>query len=93
VIVDLYEAVDRMLWALLAWIVAAAFVCTLLLLGMAAGIAWAWRALRKRHSDHRSAPEPESVPRAPEAVQRPPEARWALDRHDTGETPKPPVPV
>jgi hypothetical protein len=48
VIVDVYEAVDRMLWALLAWIAVFAVVGTLLLLSMAAGIAWAWRAARRR---------------------------------------------
>jgi hypothetical protein len=75
VIADVYEAVDRMLWALLAWIAVFAFVCTLLLLSMAAGIAWAWRAPRKRSSGHRSVPEPVSVPRDPEAAQRPSGAR------------------
>lgn len=47
-IVDVYEAVDRMLWALLAWIAVFAVVGTLLLLGAAAAVAWAWRAVRKR---------------------------------------------
>lgn len=54
-IVDVYEAVDRMLWALLAWIAVFAVVGTLLLLSMAAGIAWAWRALRPSRG-HRAAP-------------------------------------
>jgi hypothetical protein len=81
VIVDLYEAIDRMLWALLAWIVAAAFVCTLLLLGMAAGIAWAWRALRKRLSARLRPEQPESVPRDPEAAERPSGARTPACAH------------
>jgi hypothetical protein len=48
VIVDLYEAIDRMLWALFAWIVVFAAVGTLLLLSAAAAIARAWRASRRR---------------------------------------------
>jgi hypothetical protein len=48
VIVDLYEAIDRMLWALLAWIAVFAALGALLLLGVAAVVAWAWRAARRR---------------------------------------------
>jgi hypothetical protein len=75
VIVDVYEAIDRMLWALLAWIAVFAAAGTLLLLGTAAGIAWAWRALRKRHSGRLAASEPASVPRDPDTAERPSGAR------------------
>jgi hypothetical protein len=72
------EVVDTAIalgWALLAWIAVFAAAGTLLLLGTAAGIAWAWRALRKRHSGRLAASEPASVPRDPDTAERPSGAR------------------
>jgi hypothetical protein len=54
-----------------------------------------WRTVRgalgsRKGLSARLEPEqPKSVPRDLEAAQRPSEALWALDPHDTGETPKP----
>jgi hypothetical protein len=47
VIVDLYEAVDRMLWAIAAWIAAGAAVVTLLGYGLAALVWCAWTTVRR----------------------------------------------
>jgi hypothetical protein len=99
VIVDLYEAIDRMLWALLAWIVVGAALGTLLLLGVAAVVAWLWRIARRSTGARKglkgplasSAATSDQIPDPP--AERPSEALWALDPHDTGETPKPPVHV
>jgi hypothetical protein len=60
VIVDLYDAIDRMLWAIVAWIAIGAAIGTVLVLGLLAGIAWAWRALRERLSARLRPSEPES---------------------------------
>lgn len=50
-IVDLYEAVDRMLWAIAVWIVAGAAVAApvVLFAGWAVTrvVKWAWRAARR----------------------------------------------
>jgi len=103
VIVDLYDAIDRMLWAIVAWIAIGAALATPVALlaawAVTRAVKRAWRAARRSVGAGeplcaRLEPEqPESVPRDPEAAQRPSEALWALDPHDTGETPKPPVPV
>jgi hypothetical protein len=47
VIVDLYEAVDRMLWAIAAWIAAGAAVVTVVGYGLAALVWCAWTTLRR----------------------------------------------
>jgi hypothetical protein len=73
VIVDVYEAIDRMLWALLAWIAVFAAVGTLLLLAVAAAVAWAWRALRPSRG-HRAAPDAPHAPnggREPRGLRKP----------------------
>lgn len=82
-IVDLYDAIDRMLWAIVAWIAVFAAVGTVVLLsGLALGM-WAvkraWRALSgpcgasdapEAAPDVRDAPEPADGRTAP---------RWAHD--------------
>lgn len=76
-IVDLYDAIDRMLWALLAWIAIGAALATPVLLLAAWAVAraakTAWRAL-SGPCDASDAPDAEPDPQdAPE----PPQARTA----------------
>jgi hypothetical protein len=96
------EVVDTAIalgWALLAWIAVGAALGTLLLLGVAAVVAWLWRIARRSTGARKglkgplasSAATSDQIPDPP--AERPSEALWALDPHDTGETPKPPVPV
>ena len=82
-IVDLYEAVDRMLWAIAAWIAAGAAVVTAVGFGLAALVwcAWttvrrgvaaaaAWRGLRRGSAAPLAASQPSSVPHEPDAPER-----------------------
>ena len=82
-IVDLYEAVDRMLWAIAGWIAAGAAVVTLLGYTLAALVwcAWtavrrgvaaaaAWRGLRRGSAAPLAASQASSVPHEPDAPER-----------------------
>ena len=74
-IVDLYDAIDRMLWAVFAWIVIAAVVAAPVALGVAAGLTWAvkraWRSLSGPCGASEGAEVARDVPEAPEASQGP----------------------
>lgn len=83
-IVDLYDAIDRMLWALLAWIAigaaVAAPVLLLLVWAVTRAVKQAWRALcgRVRASDGSdAAPDVCGTPEASGARSRDPDYREA----------------
>lgn len=66
-IVDLYDAIDRMLWAILAWIAIGAAIATPVLLVAAWAVTraakWAWRAIGPHARRGRCAPA--GAPRSP----------------------------
>jgi hypothetical protein len=83
VIVDLYEAVDRMLWAIAAWIAAGAAVAAPVALFsgwvVTRVVKWAWRAARRAWGStaprgalgaRLPASQPSSVPHGPDAPER-----------------------
>lgn len=48
IVIEFFEALDTLARAIAVWIVIAAAFGTVVVLGVAAGIAWVWRAVRKR---------------------------------------------
>jgi hypothetical protein len=81
----LFEVIDTasvMADAILAWIVVAAFVATVVVYTLVLTGAWAWRAVRRRSTGPLPASQPTDVQIPPHTAERHTAPAWARTEHE-----------
>jgi ABC-type transport system involved in Fe-S cluster assembly fused permease/ATPase subunit len=76
-LVEVIDTAEVMADAILAWIVAAAFVATVVVYTLVLTGAWAWRAARRRSTGSLAASQPADAPIPPRTAERPTAPSWA----------------
>jgi ABC-type transport system involved in Fe-S cluster assembly fused permease/ATPase subunit len=81
-LVEVIDTATVMADAILLWIVAAAFVVTVVVYTLVLTGAWAWRAVRRRSTGPLAASQPTGAPIPPHTAERHTGPQWAHDEQE-----------
>jgi hypothetical protein len=81
-LVEVIDTAAVMADAILLWIVAAAFVATVVVYTLVLTVAWAWRAVRRRSTGSLPASQPPGAPIPPRTAERRTAPAWAHTEHE-----------